>query len=68
MRVDDRLDTGGECDHARKVDQLAISLMEMFGDRALEVSEGQGTLGNVDSVSSIWREISENIRKRNATG
>lgn len=56
----------GERDRAGKVDRLAISLMELFGDRALEVSERQISMGNVVAVSEIWREIAESIRRRDA--
>ncbi len=53
-------------DRAWKVDRVAISLMELFGERALEVSERQISAGNVRSVSEVWQEISETIRRRDA--
>ncbi|WP_019834372.1 hypothetical protein [Sphingomonas sp. PR090111-T3T-6A] len=67
MLADGGTEKPGEQDRAGKVDRLAISLMELFGDRALEVSERQISMGNVVAVSEIWREISESIRKRHAT-
>jgi hypothetical protein len=67
MLPDAGIEKLGDPDRAGKVDRLALSLMELFGDRALEVSERQISMGNVGSVSQAWREISENIRGRYAT-
>ncbi len=66
MSSDGDLENTDDYDRAWKVDRVAISLMELFGERALEVSERQINTGNVKSVSEIWQEISETIRRRDA--
>jgi hypothetical protein len=66
MASDGDPENSKDYDRAWKVDRVAISLMELFGERALEVSERQISTGNVKSVSEIWQEISETIRRRDA--
>jgi hypothetical protein len=50
-------------DRSAKIERMAISLIELFGDRALEVSERQVSGGNNASVSAIWRDIADDIRR-----
>ncbi len=49
-------------DHSDKIDKMAQALIDLFGDRALEVSEHQANSGDIDSVVRIWREIVEKIK------
>jgi hypothetical protein len=50
-------------DRSAKIERMALSLIELFGDRALEVSERQVHGGNIASVSAIWQEIADDIRR-----
>jgi len=62
-RTNEIMDDG----HAEKVDRVVTSLMELFADRALEVSERQISMGDIPSVAEIWREIADAIRSRSAS-
>jgi hypothetical protein len=50
-------------DRSAKIERMALSLIELFGDRALEVSERQVHDGNIPSVAAIWQDISDAIRR-----
>lgn len=56
--------SGNQDDRSEKIDTMVASLIEIFGDRAIEVSERQVDAGSAPSVSDIWREIVIRIRKR----
>ena len=55
-------------DRSAKVERMARSLIDLFGERALEVSERQINGGSVASVSLAWQEIVADIRRLIAEG
>ncbi len=53
---------GSPDDRSEKIDKMARALIDLFGDRALEVSEHQARSGDIEAVVGIWREIVERIK------
>jgi hypothetical protein len=49
-----------------KIEIMARALIDLFGDRALEVSERQAASGESVATSATWQQIAEQIRRLRA--
>jgi hypothetical protein len=63
MEVFDPWEAGQPADEAHKIDIVAQALIDLFGDRALTVSEHQAALGDGGAANAIWRVIVQRIRE-----
>lgn len=66
MVDDDRVGVGDPGRGSRKIEIMARALVDLFGDRALEVSQRQADTGESATESAIWQKIVAQIGRLRA--
>ena len=61
MADEGRMDVGDLGTVSPKIEIMTRALIDLFGDRAREVSERQATLGDNAEAVAIWRQIVEQV-------
>lgn len=66
MVDDDRIGVGDPGSGSQKIEIMARALVDLFGDRAPEVSQRQADTGESATESAIWRKIVAQIGRLRA--